>query len=313
MTHPHSPEHPHQEPWHKDEGSLQDLIQSLSRRRTLAMLGTVAFGSSFTAACGGGGGGGSTTTSVTTTSASSSSSGSSSSSSSSASSSSASSSGTCTTYPSETQGPYPGDGSNTVSGTVINALALSGINRADIRTSVGSASGTAPGLPVQLTITVVNSANGCTPLAGYAVYLWHCTRDGLYSLYSSGVTGENYLRGVQVTNASGQVTFTTIFPGCYSGRMPHLHVEVYPNLAAATSYANKLFTSQFALDRTVCSTVYSSVTGYSASVSNLAAISFATDNVFSDNSSAQLAAQTIALSGNTTSGYTGTVTLGMSI
>ncbi|ESQ78375.1 intradiol ring-cleavage dioxygenase [Asticcacaulis sp. YBE204] len=200
-----------------------------------------------------------------------------------------------------------------MSGSVVNALTLSGINRSDIRASVGSASATAPGLPVQLTITLVNSGAGCTPMAGYVIYLWHCTRDGLYSLYSSGVTAQNYLRGIQVTNASGQVTFTTIFPGCYSGRMPHIHVEVYPSLSSATSYANKIKTSQFALDRSICSTVYSTVTGYSASVSNLAAISFATDNVFSDNTSAQLAAQTIALTGDTTNGYTGTVTLGMTL
>ncbi|WP_245532495.1 intradiol ring-cleavage dioxygenase [Asticcacaulis excentricus] len=195
----------------------------------------------------------------------------------------------------------------------MNALALSGINRSDIRTSVGSASGTAPGLPLKLTITLVNSASGCAALSGYVIYLWHCTRDGLYSLYSSGVTGENYLRGIQVTDTNGQVTFTTIFPGCYSGRMPHMHVEVYPSLASATSYANKIKTSQFALDRSVCSTVYSNVSGYSASVSNLAAISFSSDNVFSDNTSAELAAQTIALTGDTTNGYTGTVTFGITV
>jgi protocatechuate 3,4-dioxygenase beta subunit len=194
---------------------------------------------------------------------------------------------------------------------VINVLALSGINRSDIRTSVGSASGTAPGPPMTLTITLVNSGNSCAPLAGYVIYLWHCTRDGLYSLYT--LTGENYLRGVQVTDANGQVTFTTIFPGCYDGRMPHLHVEVYPSLAAATSYANKLKTSQFALPRDVCASVYANVSAYSASVSNLNGITFASDNVFSDNSAAQLAAQTIALSGDTTNGYTGTVTYGVTI
>ena len=61
----------------------------------------------------------------------------------------------------------------------------------------------------------------------------HCDRDGLYSLYSSGVTAHNYLRGVQETDASGNLGFTTIFPGCYAGRMPHVHVEVYPSLDKA--------------------------------------------------------------------------------
>ena len=55
--------------------------------------------------------------------------------------------GTCNTVPTETQGPYPADGSNSVSGSVVNALSLSGIARSDIRSSVGSASGTAAGVP----------------------------------------------------------------------------------------------------------------------------------------------------------------------
>lgn len=73
------------------------------------------------------------------------------------------------------------------------------------------------------------------PLAGYAIYLWHCNRDGGYSMYSSGITAENYLRGVQVTDSNGEVTFSTIFPGCYSGRWPHIHFEVYASLDAATT------------------------------------------------------------------------------
>ncbi|OYW82450.1 MAG: intradiol ring-cleavage dioxygenase [Asticcacaulis sp. 32-58-5] len=249
---------------------------------------------------------------MSSASSSSSSSSSSSASSSSSSSSSSSTSGTCTTFSNETEGPYPGDGSNTVSGSVVNALAISGINRSDIRTSVGSASGTAPGLPLQLTITLVNSNGGCAALAGYVIYIWHCTRDGLYSLYSTGATTQNYLRGIQVTDANGQVTFTTIFPGCYTGRMPHIHVEVYPSLASATSYANKVKTTQFALDRATCTTVYANVSGYSSSTTALNGITFASDNVFSDLSSSQLAAQTIALNGDTTNGYTGTITLGIS-
>ena len=61
-----------------------------------------------------------------------------------------------------------------------------------------------------------------------AVYLWSCTPEGRYSLYSKGVTDQNYLRGVQAADADGWVTFTTIFPACYDGRWPHLHFEVYP-------------------------------------------------------------------------------------
>jgi protocatechuate 3,4-dioxygenase beta subunit len=135
----------------------------------------------------------------------------------------------------------------------------------------------------------------------------HCDREGRYSLYSAGVIGENYLRGVQVTGSDGTATFTTVFPGCYSGRMPHIHFEIYRDANTATSFTNKLKTSQLALPTDVCSTVYSNASGYSASIANLARISFATDNVFSDGVSAQLATVT----GSVASGYAARLVVGI--
>lgn len=218
-------------------------------------------------------------------------------------------SGSCSVVPEETAGPYPGDGSNTANGSVANALALSGIVRSDIRTSVGSASGTAAGVPLTLTITLTNTNNSCATLEGYAIYLWHCTRDGKYSMYSSGVTGENYLRGVQATDSNGQATFVTIFPGCYSGRMPHIHFEVYRDANTATSFSNKLKTSQLAFPTATCQTVYNNASGYSASVSNLASISFASDNVFSDGVDLQM----VSISGNVTDGYAASITVSIPV
>jgi protocatechuate 3,4-dioxygenase beta subunit len=218
-------------------------------------------------------------------------------------------SGSCTVVPEETAGPYPGDGSNTANGSVANALALSGIVRSDIRTSVGSASGTAAGVPLTLTITLTNTNNSCASLDGYAIYLWHCTRDGKYSMYSSGVTDENYLRGVQETDSSGQATFATIFPGCYSGRMPHIHFEVYRDANTATSFSNKLKTSQLAFPTATCQTVYNNASGYSASVSNLASISFASDGIFSDGVDLQM----VSISGNVTDGYEASITVSISV
>jgi protocatechuate 3,4-dioxygenase beta subunit len=218
-------------------------------------------------------------------------------------------SGSCTVVPEETAGPYPGDGSNTANGSVANALALSGIVRSDIRTSVGSASGTAAGVPLTLTITLTNTNNSCASLDGYAIYLWHCTRDGKYSMYSSGVTGENYLRGVQATDSNGQATFVTIFPGCYSGRMPHIHFEVYRDANTATSFSNKLKTSQLAFPTAICQTVYNNASGYSASVSNLASISFASDNVFSDGVDLQM----VSITGDVTNGYQANITVSISV
>lgn len=82
-------------------------------------------------------------------------------------------------------------------------------------------------------------------------------------MYSSGVTAQNYLRGVQATDATGTATFVSIFPGCYSGRMPHIHFEVYRNVAAASSSANKIKTSQLAFPAAPCNAVYATA-GYSA-------------------------------------------------
>lgn len=190
-------------------------------------------------------------------------------------------------------------------------LGLTGIVRSDIRTSLSPKSGTAAGVELTLTITLVNTNGGCAPLAGYALYIWHCTADGKYSLY--GDTTQNYLRGVQVTDASGQVTFTTIVPGCYSGRMPHIHVEVYASLSTATSYTNKLRTTQFAFDRSFSQAFYAAASGYGNSSANLAAITFASDMVFGDDTAAQLAASTLTPAGSVSAGYTAAIKLGIGV
>jgi protocatechuate 3,4-dioxygenase beta subunit len=148
-------------------------------------------------------------------------------------------------HPRRNRRPYPADGSN---GPTV--LSQSGVVRGDIRSSFAGLSGTAPGVPLNIVLTIV-SASTCTPLAGRAVYLWHCDRGGLYSLYSQGATNQNYLRGVQEADASGRVTFTSIYPGCYAGRWPHIHFEVFPSLSAAASVANKVATSQIACPRAV--------------------------------------------------------------
>lgn len=212
------------------------------------------------------------------------------------------SSGACSTIPSETAGPYPGDGTNGA-----NALALAGIVRRDIRTSVDTASGTASGIVLTITLTVVDVGAGCTPLANHAVYLWHATREGAYSMYAGAAQSENYLRGVQVTDANGQVTFTSVFPGCYSGRWPHIHFEVYASLASATNGANKLHVSQLALPEASCDAVYAT-SGYEASVNNLAQVSLSSDNVFSDDDGEM---QLATVTGSVASGFVATLQVGI--
>ena len=210
-------------------------------------------------------------------------------------------SSSCSVIPTETNGPYPADGS-----TSLNALLMSGIVRSDIRSSFNGATGVAAGIALTVTLTLVNTSSSCASLAGYAIYIWHCDRSGLYSLYSTGVTGENYLRGVQETDSNGQVTFTTIFPACYSGRWPHIHFEVYPSLATATRVSNVSKISQIAMPQAECSAVYAT-TGYSASVSNLSQVSLATDNVFSDGASLE----TPTISGSVSAGYAIALTVGI--
>ncbi|GAA2674383.1 intradiol ring-cleavage dioxygenase [Actinoplanes palleronii] len=204
--------------------------------------------------------------------------------------------------PDETAGPYPGDGSNGP-----NVLTESGIVRSDITSSFGDASGKAEGVPMTLTLTITDLARSGVPFAGGAVYVWHCTRSGEYSMYSTSVAKENYLRGVQIADAAGQVTFTSIFPACYSGRWPHIHFEVYPDQASISSASNAIATSQVAMPKAACDTVFAT-TGYEASVANLAQVSLDDDNVFGDDAGAL---QLPTVSGDVTAGYTVSLTAGV--
>ncbi|MCI3131097.1 intradiol ring-cleavage dioxygenase [Phenylobacterium aquaticum] len=280
---------------------LQVMAAQMQRRRLLGWLATGG-SAALLAACGGGGSSSSTTSSTASTT----------STTTTTTTTTTTSSGSCVADPTETNGPYPSDGSNTVNGVVSNILTQSGVVRSDIRSSFGSSTTTAPGILVTLTLTLVNTNNGCAPLSGYAIYLWHCNRSGEYSLYSSAIQNENYLRGVQVTDSSGKVTFVTIFPACYDGRWPHMHFEVYPSLATATSYANRALVSQLAMPTDICNTVFAT-TGYSASVTNFAKVSLSTDGIFGDNTSAQIAAMTPSFSGSTSAGYTATATIGLAV
>lgn len=283
-----------------DRGLQYDL-RTLSRRSALAafgglgLLGLTACGSSSS------GSGGTASASGAASSASGASSASSAASSASASSSgSASATGCADEVPEETAGPYPGDGSNGP-----QVLTESGIVRKDITKSFGSSTTQAAGVPLTVTLTV-RDAEACTALTDAAVYLWHCDRDGNYSLYSSGVEDENYLRGVQAADDSGTITFTTIYPGCYAGRWPHIHFEVYESEKAATSGSAPIVkTSQIALPQATSEQVYAT-DGYSSSVRNLASISLATDNVFRDD---EAKLQMATMSGSPAAGYTAALTI----
>ena len=261
-----------------DQGLGFDVATLMSRRQMLRALGT-GVATVGLAACGSG------TTS------------------SSSSSSTTASAGTAAgEIPEETAGPYPGDGSNGP-----DVLEQSGIVRSDIRSSFGASSGTAEGVPMDLELVIQDLPNGGAPFAGVAVYVWHCDREGRYSMYSEGAEDQNYLRGVQVADADGRVRFTSIFPACYDGRWPHIHFEVYPDQSSVTDVANVISTSQVALPGDVSTQVYAQE-GYETSVQNLSRVSLESDMVFSDDGGAS---QLGAVTGDVGSGLAVSLVVGV--
>jgi protocatechuate 3,4-dioxygenase beta subunit len=183
----------------------------------------------------------------------------------------------CVVSPSETIGPYP---------------SLADFVRSDIRESK-------PGLPLTLTITVVNTNSSCAPVSGAVVDIWQCDADGNYSQYGSERT-LTYLRGLQTTDASGRVTFVTIYPGWYQGRATHIHVEVTVNGRSAK-------VTQIAFPEDVTTAVYRSGV-YASSGQNPTTNS--RDGVFSDG----VANEMITLTGgDATNGYTGAFQVGIAL
>jgi protocatechuate 3,4-dioxygenase beta subunit len=204
--------------------------------------------------------------------------------------------------PDETAGPYPADGSNGP-----DVLDRSGVVRSDLRSSFGDFTGRAEGVPMTLKLTVKDLAQSGRLFAGVAVYVWHCDREGRYSLYSEGVTEQNYLRGVQIADDIGVVTFTSIFPACYTGRWPHVHFEVYPGKDGITDAANAIATSQVALPKEICDIVYAEK-GYESSASNLANVSLESDNVFGDDAAIH---QLATVTGDVSHGYDVSLVVGV--
>lgn len=237
----------------------------------------------------------------------------------------------CAVIPEETQGPYPANGTGmqmggrppmppqggqppqgqppappqgqppkalNAQGELPNFLAKTDKVRSDLTKS--STGKVATGVPMTVELTLVSASGGCSALAGYALYAWHCTDDGNYSMYSDGLKDEDFLRGVGVADAKGVVRFKSILPGCYAGRWPHIHFEIYPSLAAATTGENKVKTSQLALPEDICRAVYTNYASqYKNSLKHLNEISLEKDNVFSDGVDLQMATVT----GNEKDGY----------
>ena len=182
----------------------------------------------------------------------------------------------CAITPTETEGPFP---------------SLTSLFRSDIREGK-------PGTTLALTIKVVNVNSSCAGVANANVEVWHVDAAGNYSEYGSQ-NGQTYLRGIQTTNAGGEATFTTIYPGWYAGRATHIHLEVTVN-------GRSVKVTQIAFPDTVNATVHASGV-YASRGTN--PISNAADGILSDSLSAEL----VTPSGSTSGGYGVTFQVGIAV
>lgn len=199
----------------------------------------------------------------------------------------------CVVAPAETEGPYPYPG-----GESTNPLNISNIK------------GDRTGVAFSLTIKLVNTNASCAALSGYRVDIWHCDRRGYYSGYANqpGVdgtlsyVGSAWLRGYQTTDSSGNVTFVTIFPGWYTSRAAHIHVEIFNASNTAVKVTQLAFPQ--ATGDAVAVLTSPQYNGTVNPTTN------ATDSVFSDSISQN---QLLTLSGSISAGYTATHVIGIAV
>jgi protocatechuate 3,4-dioxygenase beta subunit len=154
------------------------------------------------------------------------------------------------------------------------------------------------GTTLTLTVKVVNVNSACAAVSGADVEIWQCDAAGDYSQYGSQ-TAATFLRGIQTTNASGEVTFTTIYPGWYQGRATHIHVEV-------TMGGRSIKVTQIAFPEAVNNAVHTQGVYASRGVNPT---SNQSDNIFADS----LASELVTPVGSPSSGYTATFQVGVSV
>ena len=169
----------------------------------------------------------------------------------------------CTLIPSETAGPFP-----------LDLTANPFYFRQDVRENK-------TGVQLNLKLKIIGLSN-CLPMQNARVNIWHCDKDGLYSGYGDQ-QGLTYLRGYQMTNANGEVEFVTIFPGWYTGRICHIHFQVF----VSSSYAA---ISQLTFPIATKNAIYAA--NPSLYTKGADPLTFSNDNIFSDGYSYQLATLT---------------------
>ena len=177
---------------------------------------------------------------------------------------------TCVVVPELTEGPYYVD---------VN------LERSDIRPNTADGV-VAEGAQLELGWVVSQvDGNGCLPLEGAIVDVWHCDALGVYSGVQ-GSAGTDFLRGFQRTDANGAASFTTIYPGWYQGRAVHIHFKIRTDPDAEAGFE---FTSQLFFDDSLSQQVYA--TGVYAA-NGTPDRSNANDSIFNESGGATLLAVT---------------------
>jgi protocatechuate 3,4-dioxygenase beta subunit len=180
------------------------------------------------------------------------------------------------------------------------------LNRSDIRSDpvTGDAS---EGVPLELTFNVSRvGSTGCTPLTGAYLDVWHCDATGIYSDVAGAGSGRRFLRGYQITDASGVAQFTTIYPGWYSGRAVHVHFKLRIIAGSSTTYE---FTSQFFFNEWPTTAVHAQNPYNTRGTRNTLNTS---DGIYNSLSAAEKAALTLQTT-EVADGYRGVVGLGVQL
>ncbi len=265
----------------------------LDRRTALRLIGG-ALGTAFIAGCGGGGSTtgsltstgattGTTTTGTTTTTTGTTSTG-------------TTTGATASVTPEGEIGPYFADDS------------AAGFGRSNILSNLDGTN-TQAGIPLTLKIHVYDSEAGFAAVAGAQVDIWHCNAQGVYSDEASeGTSSQNWLRGYQITDSTGLVTFTTIMPGWYQGRATHIHLRVRSKYSEASSTSDGSNTTQIFFSQTVLDYIYTNVAPYNTKGKDTT--TNASDRVYTQQTHGEMQ---VVLTGDYTSGYAATFAINLPI
>ncbi|MFT3692189.1 MAG: hypothetical protein QM831_03545 [Kofleriaceae bacterium] len=173
-----------------------------------------------------------------------------------------------------------------------------GFERSDIRANLDG-SDVQTGIPLELTFYIYDASNGCVAYEGAQVDIWHCNASGVYSdIGAEGTSNQQWLRGYQISDASGMVTFKTIVPGWYQGRTTHVHLRIRSTYNNASSTSDGSNTTQVFFPQTLVDTIDTTIAPYASEGKN--STTNASDRVYTDQTQGQ---NLMSLAGDTTSGY----------